>query len=439
MVYFSESFQIIISNPDQKVNPQMSKQIARIGVLHLLSWLASWRLSPSTTIIGITGSVGKTTTKAAAAKILGTHYRVHASQQSFNSEFGVPLTILEQKSGYSSVLAWLGILLRSLRKSLTPLKVEKLILELGADAPDDLSKLLKLAQPSIGVVTAIAPVHLAAGQFATVEAIAEEKAKLVASLPTTGTAILNADDPLVAAMVTPAHRLTFGITQPADLTASEVTESLTSLTARLNYQHETAELKVPILGTHNLCSLLAAIGIGLSSSLTLTECVAALAEFRLPPGRLNLLKGVNGSHLIDGSYNANPASVRAALTTLGKLKTTGRKIVVLGQMNELGANSGRLHHALGAEVATVADEVIGVHGEAWGCVATAKAAGKPARFFPTAEAAATYLAPLLRGNDLVLLKGSQNNVRLEKCVAKLLADPADQKLLCRQDAYWQTH
>ncbi len=419
----------------------MLKQTLRTAVLGLLNWLASWRLTPDMTIIGITGSVGKTTTKEATAKVLAMRYSIHTNQKSFNSEFGVPLTILEQESGYSSPLNWLLILLKSFGKGFTKLAAEKLILELGVDAPGDLDKLLKLVQPSIGVVTTIAPVHLAARQFHSIEEIATEKAKLVASLPATGVAILNADDPRVTTMVTPAQRLTFGITEPADLTASDIVESLNGLSTTITYKDQSEKLTVPILGQHNLYSLLAAICVGLASELPLKACITALTDFQLPPGRLNLLNGVNGSRIIDGSYNANPASIRAALITLGKLKTPGRKIVLLGQMNDLGTESGHLHHELGTTAAAVADEVIGVAGEAWGCVTAAKAAGIPAKFFTTAEEAADYLAPSyrLQAGDLLLVKGSQNGIRLEHAIAKLLADPADLQLLCRQDEYWQTH
>jgi UDP-N-acetylmuramyl pentapeptide synthase len=413
------------------------KNLARQLVLGLLSYLARRRLPRNAEIIGITGSVGKTTTKEAAVKILGSHYRILANQKSFNSEFGVPLTLLSEESGYSSPLAWLGILARAVGKSCTKIPAEKIVLELGVDAPGDMSKLLEIVQPQIGVFLAVAPVHLAAGQFESIEAIAAEKGKLIASLPESGTAIWNADDPLVAKVSSAARKISFGIENPADLQATAIQENLAGLSAQLTFQDKTAELKIPILGKHNLYPLLAATAIGLASGLSLQECVAALADFHLPPGRGNLLRGINGSQIIDASYNSNPASLAATLASLKSLPVAGRRIALLGQMNELGAESPKLHRELGARAAEYADEVIGVFGDARLFVEAATVAGKLGKFFATATEAGAYLKEQLKPGDLVLAKGSQNNVRVEQAVAELLADPADKKLLPRQEKFWQ--
>ena len=415
----------------------MPKVFAKNFVLSVLSRLACKRLSPQTEIIGITGSVGKTTAKEAAAKILAQRFAVKASEKSFNSEFGLPLTLLEEKSGYSSALSWLGILLRSFLKSFTKLKADELILEMGVDAPGDMQKLLKIVQPKIGAVLAIKPVHLAEGQFKSLEEIATEKGQLIKSLSEEGTAILNADDPLVAQMETSAKKITFGSRNPADLEAKSILESLQGLSAEISWKNQMAKLALPILGKHNLTPILAAIAIGLTCGIELQDCLTALADFHLPPGRLSLLEGINNSKIIDGSYNANPASSLAALETLQSLETSGRKIVVLGQMNELGSDSTKLHLEIAKQLPEIADEIIGVFGDAIHFTKFAGDKNLPTHFFETAEEAGDYLKPKLKANDLVLVKGSQNNVRLEKCVKKILANPErDSSLLCRQGKEW---
>lgn len=412
------------------------KSYARRAVLAPLTAFARARLTPDTTVIGITGSVGKTTTKEAIATIFAGSFTTLVTQKSFNSEFGVPLTLLEEASGYSSSTAWAGILARAAVKSRTPLSVEKVVLELGVDRPGDMDRHLTIVQPTIAVVLAAAPVHLAAGQFRSIDEIAIEKTKLIANLPGGAVAIVNADDTRIATAPTPARRLTFGMEQPADLAAREIIESADSLTATVTFEHQTAQLTVPFVGRHNLYPLLAALAVGIVSGVPLATAVERLATFHLPPGRGNLFAGVNGSRIIDATYNANPASVTALLDTLARLPPSGKKIALLGQMNELGDESGTLHHTVGDHAAVVADEVIGVYGDAEIIVAHAKAAGKSARFFGTAREAGEYLRGSLAAGDIVLAKGSQNHVRLELAVREILANPADTMHLCRQEAEW---
>jgi UDP-N-acetylmuramyl pentapeptide synthase len=415
------------------------KTFLRNLVLHLLTSLAKRRISPATQIIGITGSVGKTTAKEALAKILSSKLKVHANKKSFNSEFGIPLTILEEESGFSSALKWLGILTRGFVRSFRKLEVDFLILEMGVDKPGDMRDLLKILQPTIGVMLAVKPVHMAAGQFEDLETIAKEKGLLIENLPSSGVAILNQDDALVAKIQTPAKKIFFGIEKGGEVEASDVGENLDGICAVIHHQEAAATLSSPILGKHNLTPLLAAITVGIQVGISLEECVKTLRDFHLPPGRLNLLAGIKNTKIIDGSYNSNPGSCAAALKTLARLETPGRKIALLGQMNELGEASEKLHREIGKAAAEIADEVIGVFGDAKYFVAEAEKQNVVGKFFETAEAASNYLLKNLQAKDLILVKGSQNKVRLEKVVAKFLANPEDCSLLCRQETYWQTH
>jgi UDP-N-acetylmuramyl pentapeptide synthase len=415
------------------------KNLFKSFVLHSLNSLAVKRIKSETRIIGITGSVGKTTAKEAVVKILGTKFKIHANKKSFNSEFGIPLTILEEESGFSSATKWIGILTRSFFKSFKKLEIDFLILEMGVDKPGDMQALLQVLQPTIGVMLAVKPVHLAAGQFQDLAAISQEKGLLIANLPDDGVAILNQDDELVSSLPSSARKVFFSAKNPATITASDIGENLDGICATIHHGEITTTLSSPILGKHNLSSLLAAIAVGLEAGISLEECCKALRDFHLPPGRLNLLEGVNHSKIIDGSYNSNPGSCAAALKTLGQMETTGRKIALLGQMNELGEKSEALHREIGREAAKFADEVIGVFGDAKYFLEEAEKQNIAGKYFETATAAGNYLRKTLGEKDLLLVKGSQNKVRLEKAVAELLANPEDKSLLCRQETYWLQH
>ena len=411
------------------------KKFFRNIIVKFLILHARRRVHAHSTVIGITGSVGKTTAKEATAKILSTRFTTLASAKSLNSDFGVPLTLLEEEeSGFSNPLKWLGIIFRAEWRGYTKLPHEKIILELGIDAPGDIPKLLEIIEPQIGVFLNAAPVHLE--NFRNVEEIAAEKSLLIANLPAPGVAILNADDKFSRATATRAKKIFFGTTADADLRATKIRENLGGLSAEISWKNETAKFRAPVLGRQNLPSLLAAITVGVVEGISLKKSVEALKNFRLPPGRLNLLEGIQGSRIIDGSYNSNPASLTAALTTLGQLEAQ-RKIVVLGQMNELGRNSEKYHREAAKQAAEVADVVIGVYGAAKFFVTAAQTRKKPAEFFTKAEIAAEWLKKEIKVGDLILVKGSQNNIRLEKLIAKILDDPSDRRLLCRQEKAWK--
>lgn len=396
----------------------------------------------------MTGSIGKTTAKDALAKILARHFRVQVSPASFNSEFGLPLAILGEPSGFRNPLKWFWILLKGCLKSWRKLDCDFLILELGAEKRGDLAQLLTLIQPAIGITLAVAPVHLNPGQFRSLADVAAEKCLLAKSLPAQGWAILNADDFQVRNFYSKAAKIFFSqrtalssearrTVQKANLLRAEkITENLTGLSAEIVWRQERVKLNLPILGCQNLTPILAAIAGGLAIGLKLEVICRSLQDFHLPAGRGNLLAGLNGAWILDSSYNSNPVSAAAALASLARLKITGRKIVVLGQMNELGKNSVKFHQELGQQAAKVADEVLGVFGEAKLLVKSAQR--KPAYFFHEAERAANFLLPRVQKGDLILIKGSQNKVRLERLVFKLLANPKrDQRFLCRQNTNWQ--
>lgn len=406
-----------------------------------LIFLAKKRLPKNIPIAGITGSVGKTTAKDALAHILKMNGKqILASKKSMNSDTGLPLTLLELESP-ADRLGWLVVLVKAFWQSKTPIRAEQIVLEYGVDAPGDMARLLGVTPAQLGIFTATAASHMADGQFESAEQIAAEEGGLIRALPgeeAGGIAVLNADDPAVLATPTAARRVTFGLVEPADVVASEITEDLNGLAAAVTAGQTTARLRLPFIGRQNLYPILAAIAAARELGVPLAACVRALADFRLPAGRGNFFQGLGGSRLIDSTYNSSPAATLASLDSLAELAVPGRKIAVLGQMNELGSGSGKWHERIGRRAGEVADEVIAVFGDAGLIAAEAAKLGKSTKFFETAEQAAEYLIGKLQPGDLVLLKGSQNKVRLEKAVARLLADPArDRKFLCRQEPFWQ--
>lgn len=395
--------------------------------------------SHSVQVIGVTGSIGKTSTKEAIYTVLKRHFDVYSSQKSFNTEFGLSLAVLQEaESGFSSPLAWLRILRRVLFQKKKPYR--KIILEMGSDKPGDIRKLIRIAPPHIGVVTNVNAVHIAEGQFKNLEAIAKEKGNIVRHLPKGGVAILNEDDPYVRVMETSAAKFTYGVKAHANLRADQLHATSKHLSFDVFYQGQTEKFRVPVIGEFQVYVLLPAIAVGIQMGLSLKDCSDALADFRLPPGRMNPIAGIEGTQIIDSSYNASPKTMETALSLLAELKAQ-RKVAVLGTMNELGEASHESHILLGKKAAEVARLLIAVGKEAQTIKRGALEAGmnKEAIFtFFDSEAAGAALKGMLKRGDLILVKGSQNNVRMERLVKMLMKDRHKAGLLlCRQGAQWQ--
>lgn len=390
-------------------------------------------------VIAVTGSIGKTSAKEAIHHLLKNRFSTYASPKGFNTEIGLCLTILqEEASGFSSPLAWLKILKRVFFKK--PKTYQKMILEMGADKPGDIKKLIKIAKPKIGVITNVNPVHLAEGQFKDIEDIRKEKGSLIKTMNDSDLAVLNFDDPLVTTMKTKARVISYGTTENLDVWASDLHASGKHLKFHVHYNHESTPFEVPVLGTFQIYVLLPAITVALKLGLTLKDGAESLKDFKLPRGRMNPISGLNGSHIIDSSYNASPTGMKKALEVLSELNAS-RKIAVLGTMNELGDMTKKAHLELGAEAAVVADMLIAVGPEA----ATIKQGALQAHFpedqihtFFDSEEAGHFLKNKLKPKDLVLVKGSQNRVRLEHLVRIIMKHPKEAPdLLCRQDKGWK--
>ena len=356
-----------------------------------------WRQKFNPRVIGLTGSVGKSTTKELVAAVLAQRYRVLKSVGNLNNEIGLPLTLLQLTADH-----------------------EVVVLEMGMYEVGEIELLCHIAQPHIGIITNVGPTHLE--RLGTIERIAQAKAELVQALPADGTAILNHDDPLVLAMAaqTKAHVFTYGLTPDADLFASQVTNiALEGITFALNYEKNIMDIRLPMLGQHHVYAALPAALVGVIEGVTWAEIIQGLQS--AAPLRLVAQPGPQQSVLLDDTYNASPASTLAALNLLANV-TAPRKIAVLGDMMELGSYEEMGHRQVGARAAAVVDLLITLGSRAQWIAAEAKANGLSSAQilqFDNHEAIIDYLHSHLSPQEVVLIKGSRS-LQLDKVVAGLL-------------------
>lgn len=422
----------------------------------LLAWklalLSKWILRKyDPTIVMVTGSVGKTSTKDAIAAVLGHHFHVRASEKSYNSEFGVPLTILGVKNPWASPVAWAHTFGEAWALLLLPNVYPKvLVLEVGADRPGDLARILSITTPDAVVVTRLpeVPVHVEA--YASPEAVREEEFAPAYALQPGAPLIINADDEYAVAMAArlSAKTITFGTREGAAVRMSDPRVALadgtpTGMEADVTVEGENHMLTVEgALGRPQLYAPLAALALATAFEMTPAHALEGLRSYVPPAGRGRILSGKGGSVILDDSYNASPAAVEEALLTLTELKKAAgmkRTIAVLGDMLELGRYSHTEHERIGALAAAHADVLVVVGIRARSIAEGARAAGMgedAIQSFGTSTEAALALAPTVGEGDIVLVKGSQG-VRTERVAEALLADPADVRFLVRQDKEWK--
>lgn len=345
---------------------------------------AYWRSKLDLRVIGITGSVGKSTTKELVAEVLSNRYKTFKNPGNYNNEIGLPLTILE----------------------LTPYH-ECAVLEMGFYVPGEIKFLCDIAKPSIGVVTNIGTVH--AERAGSQETIARGKSELIEALPQSGYAILNFDDPYVRIMAENSNAIVFfyGLDPQADLWADQIEGlGLEGIRFRLHFRHEVLTLRIPLLGRHSVHTALRAAAVGLVCGLSWQEIIAGL-RFGHTQLRLVVARSQTGALLIDDSYNASPQSTLAALNLL--MEMDGRRVAVLGDMLELGQYEETGHQMIGIRCAEVADELITVGERARIIARAAQNAGMPAdkiTVLDSPEAAVDLLKTGLAQDDVALVKGS---------------------------------
>jgi UDP-N-acetylmuramoyl-tripeptide--D-alanyl-D-alanine ligase len=358
-----------------------------------------WRRKLDVRVIGITGSVGKSTTKEVVGQVLSERYRTLKSPGNLNNEIGLPLTILRLGAGH-----------------------ERAVLEMGFYVPGEIAFLCDIALPQVGVVTNIGTVH--AERAGSQEAIALGKSELVQKLPPApeGIAILNFDDPLVRKMEekTKARIFFYGLTAEADLWADHVEGlGLDGIRFRLHYQRETLHIHIPMIGRHSVETALRAVAVGLVEGLNWQEILHGLRQGNSQL-RLVAVRSENGAVLLDDTYNASPESMLASLNLLSELEGQ-RKIAVLGDMLELGPYEQQGHEMVGLRAAQVADLLVTFGPRAHMYAKAARRAGmKPAQVIEFEDNATLieWLQGNLAKNDAVLLKGS-HGLRMDRILAEL--------------------
>mgnify|MGYP001579878337 CR=1 FL=1 len=408
-------------------------------------------------VVAVTGSVGKTSTRHAITTAIGSARRVRSTEGNYNNEFGVPLTILGERSPGASLFGSLGVLWRGWWVAMGFEKdyPEVLVMEYGADKPGDILYLTHMARPDVALVTTVGVAH--AEFIGTIEDIQEEKGTLVRAVTEGGTVILNADDERVRGMrhMSKAPVVTYGLASADVVPRSVVVETMHDgdvgvgeVVARVTFELEmdgdvAAVTLTNVLGDAHLRAVVAGAVAAAQLGIPLSTIATNLSNYTPMPGRLKLIPGIKHSLLIDDSYNASPESVHTALEVLSSIALTGeaKRIAVLGDMRELGRYSERGHVDVGTHVANLPIDLLVTVGEQARDIARgALAAGmdQSAVFtYGNAADAGTFVQKRLGKGDIVLVKGSQA-ARTEKVVKELMAEPLRApELLVRQGAAWQ--
>lgn len=406
-------------------------------------------------IVAVTGSVGKTSTKDAIYSVLADSAYVRKSDKSFNSEVGLPLTILGVPNGWSNPLRWLQNFIDGLFLIVTRADYpEWLVLEVGADRPGDIRSLAKWLPVDIAVITRLPEVPVHVEFFDSPEAVVEEKASLINALSKAGTLVVYADDKRRDLMIERAEArgakvITFGQAKGADVrfgSAKLLREEgkktwPIGMQAELSIEGTSAHITLQgTLGTHALLPMAAAAAVGHAVGKSLMEITQSLSKYEPPRGRMHILEGVKDTLVIDDTYNSSPAAVVAALDALAMTKPKGRRIAVLGDMLELGRHSVEEHRKAGAYAATTVDVLCTVGFRARDMAQGALDAGLPDLNifqYEDADKAGDELAAMVASGDCVLVKGSQS-IRMERTVEHLMKDPTRApELLVRQELNWK--
>lgn len=424
-------------------------------IVHILTWQAKMvlrRYKPR--IVAITGSVGKTSTKDAVYTALAPYTHVRRSEKSYNSEMGVPLSILGLPNGWTNPFLWAKNIIEGFWLIIFPHKYpEWLVLEIGADKPNDIKSIAKWLKPHVVILTRFPDVPVHIEFFESKEHVIAEKTSLAESLRSDGLLIVNGDDPVVAALGGKfgTKTVSYGFGNALTVRATQM---------KFSYVDDGAGQRIPkgrewtlavpeynyivsmphIIGESHIIAALAACAVVYGLGYDLEKAVAALHEYHTPPGRLALLGGIHDSTIIDDTYNSSPIAAKSALELLRDMEVHGRKIAVFGDMMELGKYTQEAHEALGKQVPGSADFLVTVGIRAKYIDEGAKEAGfnlTKIKHFNIAEEAGEYLKTILAPGDVVLVKGSQS-VRLERAVKELLARPEDAvTYLVRQEREWE--
>ena len=361
----------------------------------------------------------------------------------------MPLSILRQETGYRSLWRWIAILFRGCWLAFGPKDVtypNLLVLELGADSPGDIDRLMAWVKPQVGVLTAATIEHVEF--FGSIEAAMAEERKVITKLPKTAVAVMNADDTnvMVAVGSCKARIVRYGLGDGADVTLTNAgilgtdANTVQGVSAKVVVGGSSVPIVVrDTLGRHSLYAVGAAFAVSHALGVKLTTASEQLRTYQAPAGRMRLIRGIKNTVIIDDTYNSSPAAANAALDTLHELSTPGRKYAVLGDMRELGSVSDDEHAKLGKYVVGKADVLVTVGESAKHIAHAAIAAGfmeDRVMSFDKPDGVGNFLQDKLKPTDLILVKASQGT-RCEKVVKEIMAEPTRAaELLTRQYRPW---
>jgi UDP-N-acetylmuramoyl-tripeptide--D-alanyl-D-alanine ligase len=354
-------------------------------------------------VVAITGSAGKTTTKEVTSELLSARYRVTRNRGNFNNHIGLPLSLVELRQ-----------------------RPEIAVVELGMNHAEEISTLVRIAEPEVRVWTNVGEAHL--GFFASLEAIADAKAEILEAARPSDLLIANGDDPRITTRTGAfaGRVITFGIDRDADVRASSIVDrGIEGVSARVTTPRGNADVTTPLVGRGNLANVLAAIAVGLEFDVPLPDIAARVAMLHPASHRGEIVRLANGVTVIDDSYNANPTATRRAIEVLAGSRAT-RRFAVIGEMLELGAYADDLHAEVGRAAANAAlDGLIAVGGPAARVLADAAVragmAAASVRYCATSDDAASAAAATLRAGDLLLVKGSRG-IKTDRVVDRLKSE-----------------
>ncbi len=416
-------------------------------ILKVFSKLILWKYHPE--IIAITGSVGKTSTKEAIGQILSKKFRVRRTSGNLNNEIGVPLTIIGLKeSPERSLFGWICVFWKAFCLLLFRDKKypDKLILEMGADHKGDIEYLINFVPIKIGILTKVSKVHIEF--FKSINEILKEKKKIFSKIPESGYAVLNNDDSKIADLKNElkCKCITYGIKNDSDVRATDVQitrrEDVIGMNFKIRYDGNVVPVFLPdSLGLAQVYAFLGGVAVALIYGMNLVEISIFGKNYLSPKGRTHSISGIKDSYIIDDTYNSNPDALKVAVDLLSDMETIikGKKIIVLGDMLELGEESDELHLDVGRYISekTNIDYVLTVGDYAKNIYNSAKDNGlKNCFHFSNQEELIQYLKSILETDSLVLVKGSQG-ARMENVVRAIMKSPGfASKLLVRQNKTW---
>lgn len=422
---------------------------AVVAILTLEAKIVLKRYEPK--IVAITGSAGKTTTKDAIFCVLSDGRHVRKSEKSYNSELGVPLTILGLESGWGSAWRWfLNVLYGAWVVVGTDPYPKWLVLEVGADRPGDIRAIAKWLRPHIAVITSIPDIPVHVEYFHSPQSLANEKKRLAEYLRHDGILVINGDDVHTKAILKEheSQAVSFGFEGQNAFVARDMGiqyDDKKPVGMRFYSEHSGSSHDVTLfgaLGKPRVYSALAALAVAEAAGVPQEAAVEALRAWQPPPGRMRILPGIKDCIIIDDTYNSSPAAAHAALDMLKDIKGYKKKIAILGDMLELGRFSKEAHIEVGKHAAQAAHMLCTVGLRSRAMAEAALDNGLPesnVRQYEQGESARAgkELEPIVDKTALVLIKGSQS-MRMEKAVEELMADPAHaESLLVRQDADWK--